>query len=166
MTMQTKPPGLTAPLALTLCAALTACGGSSGGSSNPGVQIDADNAATVILGIGLNVNQSDFPSEFEHQATSLLLQTGQRIPRAALLADLLGRLEHYYDILTYDEAAVHRIYTSRLHGLGQSTTLRLTEQDETVTGVILGVSDTGALRLDTPDGPRTFHAGDVTGNPF
>jgi hypothetical protein len=51
MTMQTKPPGLTAPLALTLCAALTACGGSSGGSSNPGVQIDADNAATVILSV-------------------------------------------------------------------------------------------------------------------
>ena len=124
------------------------------------------NDATVILGIGLNVNQSDFPSEFEQQATSLLLQTGQRIPRAALLADLLGRLEHYYDILTNDEATIHRIYTTRLHGLGQSTTLRMTEQDETVTGVILGVSDTGALRLDTPDGPRTFHAGDVTGNPF
>ncbi len=122
--------------------------------------------ATVILGIGLNVNQPEFPPELEGQATSLLLQTGRQIPRAALLADLIGRLEQHYEALAQDEAAIRDAYTARLHGLGQPTTLRLTEADQPISGVIRGVTDTGALRLETPDGVRTFHAGDVTGTPL
>ncbi len=122
--------------------------------------------ATVILGIGLNVNQRDFPSELENRATSLLLQTGRHIDRAAMLADLVGRLEHYYDTLGDDGAAVRRAYLARLHGLGHPTTLQPTGQQQPITGVILGVSDTGALRLDTADGVRTFHTGEVTGHPF
>ena len=122
--------------------------------------------ATVILGIGLNVNQPAFPSELENQATSLLLQTGRQIPRAALLADLLGRLERYYEALSEDEIAVRQTYAARLHGLGHPTTLRFTEAGQSITGVIRGITDTGALRLETPDGVRTFHAGDVTRIPL
>lgn len=120
------------------------------------------NQATVILGIGLNVNQSAFPSELAERATSLLLQTGRRTPRAALLADVLGRLEHYYDALGDDDGiAVRRAYTARLHGLGHPATLQLTRRAQPITGVILGISNTGALRLDTTDGVRTFHAGEI-----
>ncbi len=118
--------------------------------------------ATVILGIGLNVNQRAFPPELEDLATSLMLQTGRLIPRAALMADLIGRLERYYDTLSEDDGAtVRQAYTDRLHGLGQSTTLHLTEQEKPVTGVVLGITDTGALRLDTDEGTRTFHAGEI-----
>jgi BirA family biotin operon repressor/biotin-[acetyl-CoA-carboxylase] ligase len=78
-----------------------------------------------------------------------------------LLADLLERLERYYDLLTDDEAAIRRAYTARLHGLGHPTRLRFTDQEHPVSGVVLGITDTGALRLDTADGPRTFHAGEV-----
>ena len=121
--------------------------------------------ATVILGIGLNVNQPDFPPELEGQATSLLLQTGQRIPRAALLADLVGRLEHYYEALAEDEATIRRAYTARLHGLGHPTMLRFTEEAHPINGIIRGVSETGALCLETADGLRTFHAGECTTHP-
>ncbi len=119
--------------------------------------------ATVILGIGLNVNQSSFPDALENRATSLLLQTGRRVPRAPLLADLLGRLERYYEKLgTDEEAAIRRAYETRLHGLGHPTALRLAGQEHPITGLLLGIADTGALRLHTDDGPRTYHAGEVT----
>ncbi|MFQ5571689.1 MAG: biotin--[acetyl-CoA-carboxylase] ligase, partial [Rhodothermales bacterium] len=51
--------------------------------------LDETGTATVILGIGLNVNQSAFPETLESKATSLLLQTGRHTPRPPLLADLL-----------------------------------------------------------------------------
>ncbi len=124
--------------------------------------LSSRNTVTVILGIGLNVNQPSFPAELEHKATSLLLQTGRRTSRAALLADLLGRLEQYYDTLTQDEAAIRDAYLARLFGVGRATTLHHTDQETAIPGIILGITDTGALRLKTAKGIRTFHAGEVT----
>ncbi len=123
--------------------------------------------ATVVLGIGLNVNQRAFAPPLEAQATSLLLEAGRPLPLAPLLADLLLRLERHYASLDADGGdAARRAYEARLHGLGRETTLRFTGRQERVGGVLLGITDTGALRLRTADGPRTFHAGEVTSSPF
>jgi BirA family transcriptional regulator, biotin operon repressor / biotin---[acetyl-CoA-carboxylase] ligase len=56
-------------------------------------------AGRVVLGIGLNVNQSadELPSEAAKPPTSLRLETGREWPRAPLLAALLLRLEERYD---------------------------------------------------------------------
>lgn len=116
---------------------------------------------TVILGIGLNVNQRSFPEALEERATSLLLQTGQQISRMALLADILTRLEKQYDLLHYDEEAVLMAYTARLHGLGQDTLIQTTLDATPLTGTILGITPTGALRLHTEDGERVCHVGDT-----
>lgn len=53
----------------------------------------------VVLGIGINVLQSadQLPPRAHYPATSLLLETGRRIPRADLLASLLDHLEREYD---------------------------------------------------------------------
>lgn len=116
---------------------------------------------TVILGIGLNVNQRSFPEELEERATSLLLQTGQQISRAALLADILARLEKQYDLLPHDEEAIRTAYTARLHGLGQDTLIQTTLDAAPLTGTILGITPTGALRLHTDDGERVCDVGDT-----
>jgi BirA family biotin operon repressor/biotin-[acetyl-CoA-carboxylase] ligase len=53
----------------------------------------------VVLGIGVNVNvpAEELPQEVDLAATSLLVETGREIDRAALLAELLERLERRYD---------------------------------------------------------------------
>lgn len=54
---------------------------------------------TVVLGIGINVNQTaeELPTNVEPAATSLLVETGQTVDRAPLLAALLAQLEREYD---------------------------------------------------------------------
>jgi BirA family biotin operon repressor/biotin-[acetyl-CoA-carboxylase] ligase len=53
----------------------------------------------VVLGIGVNVNvpAEELPQEVDRPATSLLVETGRELDRAALLAELLERLERRYD---------------------------------------------------------------------
>ena len=53
----------------------------------------------VVLGIGVNVNvpADELPQEVDRAATSLLVETGRELDRAALLAALLERLERRYD---------------------------------------------------------------------
>jgi BirA family transcriptional regulator, biotin operon repressor / biotin---[acetyl-CoA-carboxylase] ligase len=52
----------------------------------------------VVLGIGINVNvaASELPRRVEIPATSLLEESGGRVLRAPLLAELLERLEYGY----------------------------------------------------------------------
>jgi BirA family transcriptional regulator, biotin operon repressor / biotin---[acetyl-CoA-carboxylase] ligase len=46
-----------------------------------------------LVGIGINVNRSDFPDMLADQATSLALATGQEFDRASLLRDIAHQLE-------------------------------------------------------------------------
>lgn len=120
-------------------------------------------ADVVVLGVGLNVNQTDFPGPLAGTATSLRLTTGRTVPRASLFAQLLRRLEARYDaVQSGDEDAVRQAFHDRLATLHERASFRLPGTDRTVSGVVQGITDTGALRLDTPDGPETVHAGDVT----
>ncbi len=50
----------------------------------------------VILGIGINVNQTRFAGELEGRATSLALGAGHPFDRERLLAAVLERLEAWY----------------------------------------------------------------------
>lgn len=119
--------------------------------------------ASVILGIGLNVNQDTFPPALAHTATSLLLATGRPVPRAPLLARLLEALETRYDSLFEDDgAAVRAAYADRMAGLHRPAALRLTGTDRFIRGTVAGISASGALLLRTDAGLQAFHAGEVT----
>ena len=120
-------------------------------------------ADVVVLGVGLNVNQTDFPAALADTATSLRLTTGRAVPRAPLLARLLGRLEARYDaVQSGRDDAVRAAFHDRFEALHKEASFRVPGTDRTVAGTVQGITETGALRLHTPDGPETVHAGDVT----
>ena len=64
-----------------------------------GVLPEASNGK-VILGIGVNVNQTagELPAETVKPATSLRVELGREIERAPLLAAILLELERAYDL--------------------------------------------------------------------
>jgi BirA family biotin operon repressor/biotin-[acetyl-CoA-carboxylase] ligase len=60
----------------------------------------------VVLGIGVNVNQTedDLPADARTEPTSLRLELGQPVDRAGLLAEILVRLERAYETWVTDSA--------------------------------------------------------------
>jgi BirA family biotin operon repressor/biotin-[acetyl-CoA-carboxylase] ligase len=66
------------------------------------------NVGKVVLGIGVNVNQTEdeLPPETAKPATALRIETGREWPRAPLLAAILLELERSYD-------AWQRLHTNR-----------------------------------------------------
>ena len=117
----------------------------------------------VVLGIGLNVNQTEFPPPLAERATSLRLETGRLIPRAALLQQLLVQLEYWIDSLADDGgASVREAFVARMIGRGEHATVRLADDGPPVEGVIESVDAAGALRFRSGDVVRTLHAGEVT----
>jgi BirA family biotin operon repressor/biotin-[acetyl-CoA-carboxylase] ligase len=69
-----------------------------GGRKVAGILAEA-REGRVMLGIGINVLQTEdeLPQRAQYPATSLLIETGRRIPRADLLASLLDHLEREHD---------------------------------------------------------------------
>jgi BirA family biotin operon repressor/biotin-[acetyl-CoA-carboxylase] ligase len=74
----------------------------AGGVFRPGtggLAAGASSHPRVVLGIGVNVNQTDeeLPADTSKPVTALRLETGREWPRAPLLAAILLELERRYD---------------------------------------------------------------------
>ena len=123
-----------------------------------------DQPGAVVLGIGLNVNQQAFPPDLATRATSIALEAGHLIDRAALLAALLDALEFRYDALRNGNVeALVGAFEQQMHGLGREVTVRYPGTARAPSeGVVLGVALDGALRLGTAAGEQRLYAGDVT----
>jgi BirA family biotin operon repressor/biotin-[acetyl-CoA-carboxylase] ligase len=119
----------------------------------------------VVVGMGINVNldPSELPSDLLAPATSLLAEAGQRLDRLALLVDLLEGIDQRYAALR----AGHRFtseWARQLVTLGRRVSV--SERETMWEGVAEAVDDDGALRVRLPDGTvRCVRAGDVTLRP-
>lgn len=57
-----------------------------------------DKSASIIVGIGINVNNSSFSPELQGTAASLLLLTEKSVSRSKIIAAVLNEFEKYYGI--------------------------------------------------------------------
>jgi len=126
----------------------------------------SDPAPAIIAGIGLNVNQQAFPPALQEKATSLLLHSGQRVDRAALLARILAAMEARYAQWERGAlGALREAVEGRMAHRGETVTLHPTTQAAPITGRVLGLSPAGGLRLATATGAQVVFAGDVSSQP-
>ena len=125
---------------------------------------EVDRVKHIILGIGLDVNQtaSDFPAEVRKIATSLKLECGRAIDRAELAAAVMQELDRDYARICAGEfAAVADEWESRCTTLGQNVTIGVGERR--VRGRAEALDDDGALLIRTEHGRlERIIGGDVT----
>jgi BirA family biotin operon repressor/biotin-[acetyl-CoA-carboxylase] ligase len=114
-------------------------------------QVDA-----VVIGIGLNVNRTEFAGELAVSATSLWLATPDlpAFDRNLVLCALLEQVERRVDEFVRAGAlAITQALNPRLALLG-----RRARCDERV-GIVRGIDPSGALRLQTAEGEVHVVAG-------
>lgn len=59
---------------------------------------EIDNLNYIIIGIGINVNQSSIEKELSHKATSLKIEGGKHIERKIIVSNILNEFEVNYEI--------------------------------------------------------------------
>jgi BirA family biotin operon repressor/biotin-[acetyl-CoA-carboxylase] ligase len=113
----------------------------------------------VVIGIGLNVNQTEFPSDLH--ATSLALETGKQIDRTKLLSSIIHHLEWLYRSQSPDQfRSMLAEWKSRCTMLNK--TIQLQSDDGVITGLATGIADDGGLHLLVEGEAKKLYAGDVT----
>lgn len=115
-----------------------------------GTDIDA-----VIIGIGLNVNRLEWPSELQGLATSLRAEREQEAPldRSEVLGSVLGHVEGWVKRLQREGAiAVVSALRPWLALVGE----RVRWEDGE--GIFEGIDERGAARVRTDAGSKVLHA--------
>lgn len=117
------------------------------------LQAESDRIHSVIIGIGMNVNQekNDFPEELQEIATSLLIEGGKKVSRARVIQEVLVRLETLYEqFLAEGFHSIKQLWESYAISLGKE--IKATTVNSTIVGKAIGITDEGVLLLEDHTG--------------
>jgi len=113
----------------------------------------------VVVGIGVNLNQSEFPPPLDATATSLRMHTCAAVDRDSFTEDLLGALEQWFERLERGGLAAIR---DRWNERALAGRVRVTSAGEIIEGHADGLDDAGGLRvIDAAGRARVVIAGEV-----
>lgn len=108
----------------------------------------------VVVGIGINVNQTSFPPEIMDKASSLFLELGHSVNRGAVLGEFLNQFELYYEIFiqTEDMSELVNIYNEMLVNSGRE--VKIIEKGQERILKAIGIDQNGGLIVENADGKR------------
>jgi BirA family transcriptional regulator, biotin operon repressor / biotin---[acetyl-CoA-carboxylase] ligase len=137
-----------------------------GGKKFCGILTEMNAEATrvrhIVVGIGINVNHSDFPEDLRATATSLRIATGREWSRIELCAALLKSLDREYRrLLQGAEARDEILRRFEEHSSMVRGKLVRVEENGGFEGVTEGLDPRGFLKVRTNDGLRLVYSGTV-----
>ena len=117
----------------------------------------------IVIGIGINVNNTAFPEDIRDMATSLYLEKGERVSRSVLIAESMRRLEADYEAFleTEDLSAILQDYNAHLISMNKE--VRVLDPKGEYTGISRGMDAQGELLVERADGEIIkVYAGEVS----
>lgn len=117
----------------------------------------------VVVGIGINANTSEFPEDIRDIATSLLLETGNRVSRSRIISAVMKAMERYYDLFLahQDMSGLLETYNGML--ANKDNVVRVLAPSNEYVGTSEGINAEGELLVRMEDGElRTVISGEVS----
>lgn len=101
----------------------------------------------IVVGIGINVNNKDFPEELSDKATSLYIETGKIQDRESLISDITKEFFLMYDkFLIAGFSAFKDEYTKKCTTLNKE--VYLINNEEKRIAKAIGITDNGELIIE------------------
>jgi BirA family biotin operon repressor/biotin-[acetyl-CoA-carboxylase] ligase len=124
---------------------------------------EPDRMKFVVIGFGVNVNNTKMPAEISATATSLLIETGRVHSRLELTARLLRRFENYYNQLLSAGVAPIVARFNEVSSFARGRRVRIASGGETFEATTAGLDASGLLRVTRDDGrTETLLAADIS----
>ena len=116
----------------------------------------------VVVGIGINANNKDFPEEIKNTASSLSLELNSEINREMLITKVWKQFAVYYELFlqTGDLSLIKEEYEKAL--VNKEETVKVLDPLGEYTGIAKGITNTGELIVDTESGITFVSGGEVS----
>jgi len=124
---------------------------------------EATRVRYIVVGVGINVNQPNFPRELEGEATSLRLAAGAEWSRVELAASLLKSLDLEYRQFVNEPEARQSILLrfAQQSSWASGKQVRIEENGPRIEGTTEGLDGRGFLQVRTAQGLQTVLSGTV-----
>jgi BirA family transcriptional regulator, biotin operon repressor / biotin---[acetyl-CoA-carboxylase] ligase len=123
--------------------------------------LEANKLLYAIMGIGVNLSQSEFPDELKDIATSLLIECGQSAQPSDFFEQLAPRLEKRYRQAIAEPATVLALWEAS-SSYARDCAVRIDAPDGVIEGITRGITASGALRVEMSEGGvREIVSGEV-----
>lgn len=124
--------------------------------------MSAGRMSYIAAGIGINVQNTEFPEEIADRATSLYLETNKHFDRAELIEEILEQFEHYYAVFTKTENLSGLVEEYNAHLVNRNRMVRVLDEKEPFEGTAEGITPQGELVVATGEGRKLVSAGEVS----
>ena len=122
----------------------------------------ADYVNHIVVGIGINVHIDEFPEELKNIATSIFLELGIKINRAALIERICEYFEAYFEVFlqTEDLSAISKQYDAYM--VNRNQPVKVLDHKDTYEGTARGITTRGELLVDTWESRKLVSSGEVS----
>ncbi len=114
----------------------------------------------IVIGIGINVNQTNFASSYLIQPTSVKKETKRTASRERLLSEVLNNLEYTLDLLSVDYKKVLEAWRERCKMIGEK--VKIIDKKSETYGIFEDIDNDGQLLLKQNDEIKVISYGDVS----
>ena len=116
----------------------------------------------VVIGIGINVNNKEFPEEIQSTASSLSLELEGDIDKEMLITEVWKQFDVYYQqfLKTKDVSLFKEDYERAL--INKNEKVKVLDPAGEYTGIAQGISNTGELIVDVEGELRKVSSGEVS----
>ena len=120
-----------------------------------------DRAEYVVIGIGINVNNTGFPDDLADKATSLYIENGVKYNRNTIIADFLDNFRTLYDeFIKHGFAALKPEYEEKCATLARK--VRIIRGGEEIIAEAVGITDGGELVVLDGGKETVINSGEVS----
>ncbi|MBQ8558742.1 MAG: biotin--[Tyzzerella sp.] len=127
------------------------------------MELSGSQIADVVIGVGINVNTTEFPEELRDKATSLYLQKGEQVEREKLLQQILEKFRRQYErfLEIQDLSFLQNEYNQML--INKDREVLVLEPGHEYQAQALGINEKGELLVKKSDGStEAVFAGEVS----
>lgn len=124
-------------------------------------QLEGARIKNSVIGIGLNINQLDFPPEIQHSATSIIQHLKTKLNLDQVLEVLLDRLEYWYLMIQEQRhELINRSYLNNLYGYQSEVMIRMNDHEYLAS--VAGIDPGGKIAIQYEQQLHYFNFKEIT----
>lgn len=127
------------------------------------MQLKGSEIDFVVVGVGINVNTHNFPTDLDGKATSLYMESGRQFERQPIIEAVVDNFVNLYEQFVKKQSLsfLQDSYNDMLVNVGKE--VRVLEPDNEYTAYAQGINAEGELLVRTAEGvEKAVYAGEVS----